>query len=160
MMVSLLMHICVTCSQWVIHKSYFHKCCYLFLIGDLELSIMSILENIHHVIMWLHCILKSSWVQFPNRIQRHEEMPADTQVVPEGIIALIHCAHTVFLILQRVQKSYKTFLKNIHHKCIHDDGNIVKKVWRTDRQTDRQTENTIHRAAWSQLKTDTFCPSY
>ena len=43
----------------------------------------------------------------------------------------------------------------------YDDGNIVKKVWRTDRQTDRrtdrqtdgQTENTIHRAAWSQLKT-------
>ena len=42
----------------------------------------------------------------------------------------------------------------------YDDGNIVKKVWRTDRrtdrqtdgQTDRQTENTIHRAAWSQLK--------
>ena len=38
----------------------------------------------------------------------------------------------------------------------HDDGNIVKKVWRTDGQTDgqtdRQTENTICRAAWSQLK--------
>ena len=38
----------------------------------------------------------------------------------------------------------------------YDDGNIVKKVWRTDRrtdgQTDRQTENTIHKAAWSQLK--------
>ena len=34
------------------------------------------------------------------------------------------------------------------------DRNIVKKVWRTDRdrQTDRWTENTIHRAAWSQLK--------
>ena len=34
----------------------------------------------------------------------------------------------------------------------HDDtmmGNIVKKVWQTDRWTD---ENTIHRAAWSQLK--------
>ena len=30
----------------------------------------------------------------------------------------------------------------------YDDGNIVKKVW----QTDRRTENTIHRAAWSQLK--------
>ena len=28
-----------------------------------------------------------------------------------------------------------------------------KKVWQTDRQTDRRTENTIHRAAWSQLKT-------
>ena len=27
-----------------------------------------------------------------------------------------------------------------------------QKVWRTDGQTDRQTENTIHRAAWSQLK--------
>ena len=35
----------------------------------------------------------------------------------------------------------------------YDDGNIVKKVWRTDRRRDRQTENTIHRAAWSQLKT-------
>ena len=34
-----------------------------------------------------------------------------------------------------------------------DDGNIVKKVWQTDRRTDRRTENTIHRAAWSQLKT-------
>ena len=38
----------------------------------------------------------------------------------------------------------------------YDDGNIVKKVWQTDRrtdgQTDRRTENTIHRAAWSQLK--------
>ena len=30
----------------------------------------------------------------------------------------------------------------------HDDANIVKKVW----QTDRRTENTICRAAWSQLK--------
>ena len=29
------------------------------------------------------------------------------------------------------------------------DGNIVKKVW----QTDGQTENTICRAAWSQLNT-------
>ena len=44
----------------------------------------------------------------------------------------------------------------------YDDGNIVKKVWQTDGQTDRQTdgqtdrrtENTICRAAWSQLKTD------
>ena len=26
-------------------------------------------------------------------------------------------------------------------------------MWRTDGRTDRQTENTIHRAAWSQLKT-------
>ena len=34
----------------------------------------------------------------------------------------------------------------------YDDRNIVKKVWRTDGQTDKQTENTIHRAAWSQLK--------
>ena len=34
-----------------------------------------------------------------------------------------------------------------------DDGNIVKKVWRTDGQTDRRTENTICRAACSQLKT-------
>ena len=34
----------------------------------------------------------------------------------------------------------------------YDDGNMVKKVWQTDRQTDRQTENTICRAAWSQLK--------
>ena len=31
----------------------------------------------------------------------------------------------------------------------YDDGNIVKKVW----QTDRRTENTMHRAPWSQLKT-------
>ena len=35
----------------------------------------------------------------------------------------------------------------------YDGGNIVKKVWQTDRQTDRRTENTIHWAAWSQLKT-------
>ena len=39
----------------------------------------------------------------------------------------------------------------------YDDGNMVKKVWQTDRPTDRQTdrqmENTICRAAWSQLKT-------
>ena len=44
----------------------------------------------------------------------------------------------------------------------HDDTrNIVKKVWQTGRPTDRQTdrqsdrraENTIHRVAWSQLKT-------
>ena len=34
----------------------------------------------------------------------------------------------------------------------YDDGNIVKKVWRTDRQTDGRTDWTIHRAAWSQLK--------
>ena len=37
----------------------------------------------------------------------------------------------------------------------HDDivmMNIVKKVRRTDRQTDGRTENTIHRAAWSQLR--------
>ena len=34
----------------------------------------------------------------------------------------------------------------------YDDGNIVKKVWRTDRQTDGQTDWTIHRVAWSQLK--------
>ena len=30
---------------------------------------------------------------------------------------------------------------------------MVKKVWQTDGQTDRRTENTICRAAWSQLKT-------
>ena len=30
-------------------------------------------------------------------------------------------------------------------------GNIVKKVWQTDRQTDRQTEISVLRAAWSQL---------
>ena len=39
----------------------------------------------------------------------------------------------------------------------YNDGNIVKKVWQTDgqkdRRTDRQTDWTIHRAAWSQLKT-------
>ena len=39
----------------------------------------------------------------------------------------------------------------------YDDGNMVKKVWqtdgRTDGRTDGQTENTICRAAWSQLKT-------
>ena len=29
----------------------------------------------------------------------------------------------------------------------------MKKVWRTDRRTDGQTDWTIHRAAWSQLKT-------
>ena len=34
----------------------------------------------------------------------------------------------------------------------YDEGNIVIKVWRTDRQTDGQTDWTIHRAAWSQLK--------
>ena len=28
----------------------------------------------------------------------------------------------------------------------------IKKVWRTDRRTDRQPDWTIHRAAWSQLK--------
>ena len=31
---------------------------------------------------------------------------------------------------------------------------MVKKVWRTDRQTDRQTDWTSHIAAWSQLKND------
>ena len=31
-----------------------------------------------------------------------------------------------------------------------NDGNIVKKLWRTD----RRTESTIHRAAWPQLKTN------
>ena len=30
---------------------------------------------------------------------------------------------------------------------------MVKKVWRTDRQTDRRTDWTSHIAAWSQLKT-------
>ena len=30
---------------------------------------------------------------------------------------------------------------------------MVKKVWQTDGQTDRRMENTICRAAWSQLKT-------
>ena len=35
----------------------------------------------------------------------------------------------------------------------HDDRNMVKKVWWTDRRTDRQTDWTIHKAAWSQLKT-------
>ena len=42
----------------------------------------------------------------------------------------------------------------------YDNGNIVKKVWwtdstdrQTDRRTDRRTDWTIHRAAWSQLKT-------
>ena len=34
----------------------------------------------------------------------------------------------------------------------YDDGNIVKNVRRMDGQTDRQTDWTIHRAAWSQLK--------
>ena len=31
-----------------------------------------------------------------------------------------------------------------------NDGSIVKKLWRTD----RRTESTIHRAAWSQLRTN------
>ena len=39
----------------------------------------------------------------------------------------------------------------------YDDGNIVKKVGQTDRWTERrrdgETDNTICRAAWSQLKT-------
>ena len=35
----------------------------------------------------------------------------------------------------------------------YDDGNIVKNVWRTDRKTARETDWTIHRADWSQLKT-------
>ena len=39
----------------------------------------------------------------------------------------------------------------------YDDGNIVKKAWQMDRQTNgqmvRRTENTIHKAVWSQLKT-------
>ena len=35
----------------------------------------------------------------------------------------------------------------------YNDGNVVKKVWQTDGQTDGQTENTVCRAAWSQLKT-------
>ena len=36
----------------------------------------------------------------------------------------------------------------------YDDGNMVKKVWQTDGQTDtdRQTDWTSHIAAWSQLK--------
>ena len=33
----------------------------------------------------------------------------------------------------------------------YNNGNIVKKVWQTDSRTDRQMENTICRAAWSQL---------
>ena len=43
----------------------------------------------------------------------------------------------------------------------YDNGNIVQKVWQTDRQTetDRRTDGqkdwTIHRAAWSQLKNKT-----
>ena len=37
----------------------------------------------------------------------------------------------------------------------YDDGNIVKTVW----QTDGQTKNTIHRAAWSQLKTEQLIKS-
>ena len=45
-------------------------------------------------------------------------------------------------------------------KCVtdgrtDDDGNIVKKVWQTDRRKDEQTDWTIHRAAWSQLKNRT-----
>ena len=32
-------------------------------------------------------------------------------------------------------------------------GNMVKKVWRTDRQTEGRKDWTIHGAAWSQLKT-------
>ena len=38
----------------------------------------------------------------------------------------------------------------------YDDGNIVKKVWRTARKTDRRTDWSIHRAAWSQLKIENF----
>ena len=34
----------------------------------------------------------------------------------------------------------------------HDDENIVKKVWQAVRLTDGRTENTIHGAAWLQLK--------
>ena len=34
----------------------------------------------------------------------------------------------------------------------YDDGNILKKVWQTERRTNGRTENIIHRAAWSQLK--------
>ena len=46
-----------------------------------------------------------------------------------------------------------TFVIGNNSWKLYDDGNIVKKVWRTDGQMDRQTENTICRAAWSQLKT-------
>ena len=35
----------------------------------------------------------------------------------------------------------------------YDDRNSVTKVWQTDGQTDRQTEISVLRAAWSQLKT-------
>ena len=34
----------------------------------------------------------------------------------------------------------------------YPDRNIVKKVWQTDGQTDRRTERSVLRAAWSQLK--------
>ena len=34
----------------------------------------------------------------------------------------------------------------------YDDGNVVKKVWQTDRRTDGRTDWTSHIAAWSQLK--------
>ena len=34
----------------------------------------------------------------------------------------------------------------------YDDGNMVKKVWQTDRQTDGRTDWTSHIAAWSQLR--------
>ena len=37
----------------------------------------------------------------------------------------------------------------------YDNGNMVKKVWRTDRGTDRRTDWTSHIAAWSQLKIHT-----
>ena len=37
----------------------------------------------------------------------------------------------------------------------------MKKVWQTDRRTDGQTENTICRAAWSQLKSiKLMCASF
>ena len=38
----------------------------------------------------------------------------------------------------------------------NDGKKAVKKVWEVDKQTDRRTEKTIHRAAWSQLKMSNF----
>ena len=39
----------------------------------------------------------------------------------------------------------------------NDDGNIVKKVWQSDKQTYGQTDWTVHRAACSLLKTSWWC---
>ena len=81
--------------------------------------------------------MNSNWSYSPETVKLGVDL-CDLDLWP---LTLTFCMDVTFVI------------GNLKISWWYDDGNIVKKAWQTDGQTDRQTDWTIHRAAWSQLKT-------